>query len=1242
MRIVIDMQGAQSSESRTRGIGRYTLALCKEMARLRGKHEVVLALNGLFADSVESIRAEFNPWLSQNCICVWDVPEGIRAVNQDASALREAAERIRESFLGDLSPDILLVTSLFEGLMDDAAVSVRAFSNRFPIAVVLYDLIPFIHRETYLANELVERWYMERLDHLRRADLLLSISASSGREAVKYLDFCEDRVVNISTACDSHFQPHPVSETDRSYLKKTYGINRPFVMYTGGLDHRKNIEGLIRAYAALPKTVRKEHQLAIVCSAPLEEQNRLKKLAADEGLNGNTFVMTGFVPEDDLVLLYNACRLFVFPSWHEGFGLPALEAMACGRAVIGSNCTSVPEVIGLKEAMFDPFDEQAITDKMEMALVDDGFRERLEKNARERSLKFSWEKTAAQALEALEKRVGTRDDDTVDQEPSRPRLAYVSPVPPVPSGIADYSAELLPWLHRYYDIEVIVDQESVSDPWIEQNCPVRDVRWFRDNAERFDRVLYHFGNSPFHAHMFDLLDEIPGVVVLHEFFLSHIVSHLEYDGTAPHRFRRTLASAHGWPAVRMSFESVEEAAWKYPCNMEVLQQSMGVIVHADYPRRLAREWFGGHVADNWTVIPLLRHPVDVVDQRAARRRLGVKKNAFVVCCFGMIGTNKLSRKLLDAWMESPLAGDSSCRLIFVGQNSENAYGQALAKTLRKTRISGQVEITGRVELSTYRDWLSAADVGVQLRGLSRGETSAAVLDCMNYGLATIVNANGSMKDLAADSVCSIPDDFSKQDLINALCALREDEELRKRISRRARQIAEELHHPEPCAAMYNEAMERCYCQTPVRAQDLLSGIATGGRSLSDSDLRRVASAVAVNFPPEPRCRQLFLDVSILVQHDAKSGIQRVVRSLLDELLRCPPDGWRIEPVYADGSSAGYRYARRFACRFLGIPDTWTEDQPIDAWPGDVFVGLDLQHQVIPLQEAYLSGLYRRGVGVYFVVYDLLPVLFPAQFPDGAKEMHEAWLRSISRFSGAVCISKAVCDELTEWMLRSDIQRKLPYRAGWFHLGADIENSRPTTGLPDDTESLLEQLSTRPSFITVGTIEPRKGQAQILDAFERLWSRGVEANLVVVGRQGWKMKPLVERMGAHREAGSRLFWLDGISDEYLEKIYAASTCLIAASTGEGFGLPLIEAAQHKKPIIVRDIPVFREVAGEYAFYFDGQKPEDLASAVETWLEMVQAGTHPKSDEMPWLTWKQSAEQLLDVVLNRKPVSLKVVS
>ena len=350
MRIVIDLQGAQSTGSRNRGIGRYSLSLAQAIVRNRGDHEVFIALNGRFPDTIERIRAAFDGLLPQENIRVWTGPGSVSAVNTSNTWRREAAERLREAFLANLQPDIVLVSSLFEGLGDDAVTNIGVFSRSVPTAVILYDLIPFINPQPYLENPVVRKWYLKKIDHLRRADLWLAISESSRQEGISYLGLPENRVVNISTAADDHFRKIKISSDDERRLCLKYSLTRPFLMYTGGIDHRKNIERLIRAFARLPGTVRWAHQLAIICSVQPESQRALEKLTQQQGLKADEVIITGFVPEEDLVALYNLCKLFIFPSWHEGFGLPALEAMRCGAPVIAANTSSLPEVIGREDA----------------------------------------------------------------------------------------------------------------------------------------------------------------------------------------------------------------------------------------------------------------------------------------------------------------------------------------------------------------------------------------------------------------------------------------------------------------------------------------------------------------------------------------------------------------------------------------------------------------------------------------------------------------------------------------------------------------------------------------------------------------------------------------------------------------------------------------------------------------------------------------------------------------------------
>jgi glycosyltransferase involved in cell wall biosynthesis len=198
-------------------------------------------------------------------------------------------------------------------------------------------------------------------------------------------------------------------------------------------------------------------------------------------------------------------------------------------------------------------------------------------------------------------------------------------------------------------------------------------------------------------------------------------------------------------------------------------------------------------------------------------------------------------------------------------------------------------------------------------------------------------------------------------------------------------------------------------------------------------------------------------------------------------------------------------------------------------------------------------------------------------------------------------------------------------------------------LPNDADAVLEAIAARPSLLMVGTIEPRKGYLQALEAFSCLWQEGVDVALVIVGREGWDMVPdaqrrnipeTVRRLRQHPEQGRRLIWLDDASDEYLARIYAASSCLLCASEGEGFGLPLIEGAQHGLPILCRDLPVFREVAGENAQFFSGDSPEALAAAISDWLARVGGVAGTRKAVVRTNTWAEAAATVAALLYDPK--------
>ncbi|WP_193615711.1 glycosyltransferase family 1 protein [Massilia sp. YMA4] len=380
--------------------------------------------------------------------------------------------------------------------------------------------------------------------------------------------------------------------------------------------------------------------------------------------------------------------------------------------------------------------------------------------------------------------------------------------------------------------------------------------------------------------------------------------------------------------------------------------------------------------------------------------------------------------------------------------------------------------------------------------------------------------------------------------------------------------------------------------------------------------------------------QLLVDLSVLVQTDDKSGIQRVVRNILAALQDAPPPGCVVEPVYDAGGY--YAYAGSFGAGAQAAAAPLADDQaplpqPVVLRPGDIFLGLDLAPNHVPGNRALYADMRRHGVLLYFVVYDLLPITQAQMFSPGAAPWFARWLRTVAETAdGLVCISRAVADDLIDWIEHNDVSRPTPLPIGWFHLGADVPAGADAAGGALDN-ALLDHVRARPSLLMVGTLEPRKMHAQALDACEQLWRRGIDVNLVIVGKAGWMTERLADRLRAHPELGKRLFWLHRASDATLLQLYTHASALLAASMAEGFGLPLIEAAHHGLPVIARDLPVFREVAGAHAWYFEAGNGTQLADALVQWLDLHAAGRAPGSAEMPWLDWRSSAAALLRVLL-----------
>ena len=840
VRVVVDLQGAQTSFSRNRGVGRYTIELVKAMALDSRGNEIIVALNGAFPDTIEAIRAEFDSILPQENIKVWQQFFDTTAINPKNFWRKKVGEHLREEFLNSLEGDIIFSTNLQEGIFDAACTSVKISPTDSLICSTLHDVVPLIYPNAYLKESTMRTWYDEKIDFIKKSDIVLTDSHSSKVEISTLLRIPMEKIHVVYPAVNhANFRPRSIGIADKKKLLGQMNISSPFVMYAGGTDLHKNLDRLYSAWSILQKDILGSYQLVMVGDGLKREEIHLRNKLRKLGISDNV-VFTGHVNDEELVMLYNLCDLFVFPSINEGFGLPPLEAMACGAAVLASNTSSLPEVVGHQDALFDPYDDVSLAKKMERALTDSKFRDLLNEHGIQQASKFS-----------------------------------------------------------------------------------------RDTIARSLLTLFE---------------------------------------------------------------------------------------------------------------------------------VSVKNNSSI---------------------QKP---------------------------------------------STRRD--------------------------------------------------------SIQNIINYVTSI------------------------------------------------------SSSLSFDDNDLINLSASIAETFCTRKDCqRTLFLDVSSIIKLDHLAGIQRVVLAICNELINNPQE-IDIELVYTTPNDPELYRADALINKILRRAQEHVSNDWMEFCPGDILLFLDLHPGVAISHQEKIQFLRNKGISVYHVVYDLIPVSRPEFFWSDLCIEFKEWLLAVSKSDGAICISRSVADELTEWLKINSPKHLRPFKIGWFHLGADVENAVPSRGLPDDAPQVLAQLAARPSFLMVGTVEPRKGHAQTLAAFELLWADGVDVNLVIIGRQGWMVEMLLENLRPHHERSKRLFWLEGISDEYLEKIYAASTCLITASEAEGFGLPLIEAAQHKLPIITRDIPVSREVAGEHAFYFNGKEPADLARAVREWLALYQSDRHPKSHGMQWLTWEQSTQQLMDLILKEQ--------
>lgn len=285
-----------------------------------------------------------------------------------------------------------------------------------PTVVTIHDLIPLL-LPAYRGSLLVRTYTRLVAAAARKAEAIITVSKASKRDIVRHLHIPPERIHVTYEAAGEAFQPVE-DEAQLAAIRQKYALPERYLLYLGGFDQRKNLSTLLRAFSLLVNkqthrvlSLSKEARLVIAGQLPGRDTPRFpdpRRLVRELGVEERV-TFTGWVPEEDKPALLSGATAFVFPSLYEGFGLPPLEAMACGTPVIASNRSSLPEVVGEGGVLVEPTDVEALAGAMEALLTDDALRAELQQEALAQAAKFSWQQTALETLAVYRKVIGGRN-----------------------------------------------------------------------------------------------------------------------------------------------------------------------------------------------------------------------------------------------------------------------------------------------------------------------------------------------------------------------------------------------------------------------------------------------------------------------------------------------------------------------------------------------------------------------------------------------------------------------------------------------------------------------------------------------------------------------------------------------------------------------------------------------------------------------------------------------------------------
>jgi len=373
-----------------RGYGRFTRNMLAALLALDHENRYVF-----FMDSLAASATDFPDMVEQKIVDLAESPT--RAASADGR------RRVRDMLKMGLAVsrerlDIFFYPSVY--------TYYPIFSSAKKI-VAVHDVIAEKYPELVFKSR-KNRFFWDAKTWLavRQADLVLTVSRFSQQGISQHFGIPESEIRVVTEGAGKSFYPvKDKEEIGRILLHHNLDESTRFILYVGGIAPHKNLSVLVRAFSRLMNEAGYE-RLKLVLVGDYKHDVFLMDETLKKTMNQKAFrekvVFSGYVPDEELNLLYNAAEVFVLPSFCEGFGLPALEAMSCGTVVIGSNTTSVPEVVGDAGLFFEPDNEQELTDCLRRVLNDDQLREKLGRRSLKRAATFSWEKSACEMLQVIQ------------------------------------------------------------------------------------------------------------------------------------------------------------------------------------------------------------------------------------------------------------------------------------------------------------------------------------------------------------------------------------------------------------------------------------------------------------------------------------------------------------------------------------------------------------------------------------------------------------------------------------------------------------------------------------------------------------------------------------------------------------------------------------------------------------------------------------------------------------------------